>query len=351
MSRARALLAAYISVGLLTLCPPMMAVTRKSAHAPRYAIADLGPLVTRALNDRPGLGPTSVVAAWREVGTSHIHGTLIEQGEVHDLGELPPYANTFCSDLNERKMVVGMAQASSDLRDTQAFLWQEGNLERLPGLGGRSSAAQAINAKGEIAGSAQLPNHQFHAVLWTNSIARDLGTLPGGDFSKANALNNRSEIVGESNSSTSGQPHGVFWLAGHIHDLGLLPHGTFSSAQAVNSKGQIAGFADSGRNGIRPILWSDKRVVDLGTLGDDPSMALDVNNAGSVVGTSSVAEGQMRAFLWQHGHLYNLNHLLPKGSGWLLMTAFRINNRGEILGRGFYRGEAHAFLLSPRAGD
>jgi hypothetical protein len=39
--------------------------------------------------------------------------------------------------------------------------------------------------------------------------------------------------------------------------------------------------------------------------------------------------------------------MIAPGSGWLLLVASRINNRGEILGRGYFRGSIHAFLLQP----
>jgi hypothetical protein len=39
--------------------------------------------------------------------------------------------------------------------------------------------------------------------------------------------------------------------------------------------------------------------------------------------------------------------LIPPHSGWVLLVASRINNKGEILGRGYYRGSIHAFLLEP----
>jgi probable HAF family extracellular repeat protein len=66
-----------------------------------------------------------------------------------------------------------------------------------------------------------------------------------------------------------------------------------------------------------------------------------------VVGTSEAAEGKLAAFLWQRGKMIDLNKAIPAGSGWLLLVASRINDRGEILGRGYLGGAIHAFLLEP----
>jgi probable HAF family extracellular repeat protein len=133
-----------------------------------------------------------------------------------------------------------------------------------------------------------------------------------------------------------------------MQDLGLCPSGTLSSAQAINDKHQIVGYANSKENGYRPMLWWHGHRTDLGTLGDDPSFALDINNAGQVVGGSYVEEGEERAFLWEKGKLLNLNDLIPAHSNWNLLIAYRINDQGEIVGRGFHNGAAHMFLLRPK---
>jgi probable HAF family extracellular repeat protein len=89
-------------------------------------------------------------------------------------------------------------------------------------------------------------------------------------------------------------------------------------------------------------------MIDLGTLTDNDSLAFDINDAGQIVGGSFIVEGQERAFLYENGRMLNLNKLIPEDAKWLLLCAHRINDRGEIIGRGFYQGVAHMFLLRPR---
>ena len=45
--------------------------------------------------------------------------------------------------------------------------------------------------------------------------------------------------------------------------------------------------------------------------------------------------------------MIDLNKAITPHSGWILLVASRINDRGEILGRGFYHGYIHVFLLEP----
>lgn len=54
-----------------------------------------------------------------------------------------------------------------------------------------------------------------------------------------------------------------------------------------------------------------------------------------------------RAFLWERGKMTDLNTLIPRGSGWKLTEAIDINDRGQIVGMGQFRGVEQAFLITP----
>ncbi len=51
--------------------------------------------------------------------------------------------------------------------------------------------------------------------------------------------------------------------------------------------------------------------------------------------------------LWRNGIMTNLNNLLPAGTGWELGAAYGINNKGQIVGTGKFKGQDTAFLLTP----
>src|SRR6185295_11848403 len=71
-----------------------------------------------------------------------------------------------------------------------------------------------------------------------------------------------------------------------------------------------------------------------------------INNLGQAVGTES-GGGQLIPFLIDNGSMKNVNTLLPPGSGWQLLQANDINDRGEIVGNGRINGQEHAYLLTP----
>ena len=76
-----------------------------------------------------------------------------------------------------------------------------------------------------------------------------------------------------------------------------------------------------------------------------------VNTHGQYVGTRCVGnviqDGPYPAILWQDGRRYDLNGLIPQGSGWELMHATGINNHGVIVGTGIHDGHMRAFRLTP----
>jgi probable HAF family extracellular repeat protein len=124
----------------------------------------------------------------------------------------------------------------------------------------------------------------------------------------------------------------------------------------MNNDGEVVGRADLPDGGHDAFLWRNGVITDLGTLGVS-STALQINSRHQVIGASRVDENTVHAFLWEDGGpLIDLNDLIPSNSSLQLVTAFNINDRGEITGLGAPPGVApssgdasglHPFLLIP----
>jgi len=96
---------------------------------------------------------------------------------------------------------------------------------------------------------AQTATGDFHAFLWQNGKLTDLGVLPHGAESRANAINARGQIVGWA-SAESGATRAVLWQQGQIQDLNALvpvrAGVVLSEATAIDAQGRIRATGERG---------------------------------------------------------------------------------------------------------
>jgi probable HAF family extracellular repeat protein len=138
-----------------------------------------------------------------------------------------------------------------------------------------------------------LPNlASSNAVLRRNS-----GALLEISGFRPTSLNDKREMAGGSQGSA------VIWTQGHgVQPLGTLG-GTFSVANDINNKSEVVGASTNADGEMRAFYWTAKRgMVDLG-----PGIAYAISDAGDMVGTAP--SGQFgsppgpseiwQAFLWR----------------------------------------------------
>lgn len=174
----------------------------------------------------------------------------------------------------------------------------------------------------------------------------DLGTLAGGTYSMATAINSSGQVVGTGDVS-SGNIHAVLWTqAGGIQDLGTLPGGDNSWAASINDLGHVTGGSWINDADNAAYLWTPREgmqsIVDV----NDGLGGMSINDFDQVGGWSTVETPE--AFVWtRRGGELNLNSIL----GGLGSGASGNNNRGEVVG--YYQGDdgfLHAFLWSKKLG-
>lgn len=229
--------------------------------------ASSGTSCALAVNDAgaaAGRSETGELVMWSAAGLIHF-GVTGNVGAMNDAGT-----------------VVGTAGQGAT---SHAFMFANGNLVPIAGDG---SEATAINAEGEIAGTAQ-----SRAFRYKDGTVTPLGTL-GGNRSQAKGINDRGAMVGMA-TDANGQPLSFLY----DQSMSALPAPGYSSAIAINNRGQVVGSAE----GIYGFLVDGGSVVRLDAL---PGVAMrgwrhleptGINDRGWIVGTGTAPDGNLRAFV------------------------------------------------------
>jgi len=175
------------------------------------------------------------------------------------------------------------------------------------------SAAYSVNTAGVTVGETE-NGANIVGAMWPATAANNTAATPlnmtGFAAGSAYGINNvgTGQIVGEARTA-GGNFHAVVWnnaTAAPV-DLGLLAGGTTSAAYAINDGGLVVGEADTAAGATHAVAWRVNTAgakvlgpVDLGVIqvADVASIALDVDNAGRVVGESDTAAGVTHAGMW-----------------------------------------------------
>ncbi len=119
-------------------------------------------------------------------------------------------------------------------------------------------------------------SNREHAFLWSNGKFIDLGTLHNTD-SKAIAINNKGEVLGESETFP------FIWRNGKMIDIGLQvdgPKSNLCNATAMNDRGDIVGRIITGyliKDGKRFALekYGEYFVREVFTINNSGQMAVE----------------------------------------------------------------------------
>ena len=329
------------------LAVAVIACAAQAAPLLSYTVQDLG-------LDGYGVG-RGINASSQIVGTATAVPGAVDRATVWSNGSLyalstAGYAGTWGYANNQSGQVAGVSASAAVAVSLRATRWTNGIAELLPGIGAGQSIAEGINDAGLVVGySWPVNGNNYHATLWSGTVATDLGTLSGAGNSMALDINGSGVVVGL--SELIGGTHAVRWDNSGITDLGTLG-GTASVAAAVNDDGVIVGYSRTELGGPdHATIWRGSSPEDLGTLGGSNSIARALNQVGQIVGDSQVAgDGETHATMWMDGSVLDLNDHLSTAlpSGWYLWFGSGINDSGHVAGtmRNRDTGEQHAFLLT-----
>ena len=264
---------------------------------------------------------------------------------------VPPQANlTQGEGINNHGDAVGWFSTLSG--ETLPLVWHAGAAH--PRILSHDSKGEAfsINDSGLIAGAVPGSLAPRAVVWWPSGRMQPLGDLPSGiDLSEAYAINDINQVVGLGtvrplSPFQSDGRRAVLWTVNprSLRSLGDLGGGTGNSiAMAVNDAGTVVGSGTTAPPGSPRFDWVTHGFLwraatgfeDLGDFpgGIDRSEASAVNNLEQVVGVANSDAGQ-RAFLWNAADGLQDLGILP-GFSEYAFAASDINDAGAVVGRYF----------------
>lgn len=246
-----------------------------------------------------GINASGQVVGYSTTSTGEVHGFRTAANQpinpaTDDLGSLggsPDSHNilTEASGINDSGQVVGWSYSASGAKT--AF---------------RTAANSAINpATDSIDPNFQSPETSEGFTI--NSAGDVLGSYLGGQMMYADLF------VAYHDGTFAG-------LAGYT----VAPGDGFSN---INDMGQVA---DSRGGPLE--FWQNGAYTTLSACQNTPACVPNgANSLLEAVGDYQSSSGNL-AFLYDGGKVYDLNSLLPSGSGWSLYEALGINDGGQIVG-------------------
>jgi probable HAF family extracellular repeat protein len=337
----------------------------------KYVLLDLGTLggtesFAYAINDSGAIAGSS-----RLKGDSGTHAFLYSKGKMTDLYPLnseglKTVGPTGINNLGQ----IASGVIVNNVYSPALFDAKTHKITPLGSLGGVTSygfngVATSINNSGQAVGYSYIDDINRHAFLYSKGAMTDIGSL--GGYSGATAINGKGMIVGFSSDLPNGRAHAFLYANGMMTDID--PSLDFSKSESyardINNRGRIVGeFLSDDQSGTHAFLYSKGVFTDLGSADSPYTVALGLNDRGQVVGIKDIpyedtcfdpeqgtipcTKYKQHAFIYERGHITDLNTLIKPKDGWELTWATDINNRGKIVGYGLNQGKFRAFVLTPR---
>ncbi|NML16598.1 PEP-CTERM sorting domain-containing protein [Azohydromonas caseinilytica] len=325
---------------LVSLCVLLAAESAVAAGALRYRIEDLS-LPDAPYTDAVGLNNRGEVAlnAWDALA-GRTTPSIYHAGHITRVDE----RFSTLSGLNDRGDLLGTGRDGDSV-----LLWRRGRLTDLRDTfegGAWTGWARALNNRGQVTGSMQASADALPlAFLFDGRRSRYLPLADSYGESYGSDINRHGTVVGTAHVD----PGLNYGFLGFVHDGAqgnwlptLGPWG--GGASAINDAGQIVGYSTPELGGRGGYLYADGNLTVL-----DVYSAHDINNRGWIVGAASGYGND--PYLYRDGQVLDLNALLTPAAArqWHLSSVSAINDRGQIIGRGFLDGQdqLRPFLLTP----
>ena len=327
---------------------------------PQYQIFDIGVVdVGDTASQGFGVSPAgnAVGRSLRNDGSHAFTWTL--NGSIVGLPDLAGRSFCVSNSANDSGIVVGTGATTAFGSGRLPVIWQNGVVSQLPlPVGQTLGDANSVNASNVAVGSVNAGSDQRGVIYDGGSATIITQTTPDGSyFLTAFGINDSARIVGQGIDPVHAARNvGIAYDIGQsmAFDVGALPGMNGALAFGVSNTGYVVGSSMFNQGSGLPFIWSDQGgIVPIPLVsGTSQGTAQACNSNGWVVGTDS---GNFAVpFLYDGTTSYRLADLIPPNSGWDLSTntfssAQGISEDNVIVGTGVHNGDIRAYAMVPVA--
>jgi len=332
------------------------------AAQPQYNIVDIGVINAGDFGSQGfGVSPGGV-AVGRSLGVSNMGFSWTQAGGRVDLPNFASRPFAGANDANDSGIVVGTGTTTAFGAGALPLMWDNGVVSQLPLPSGEQvGRANAVNSAGVAVGSVGSSTTEFGVIYSGGSATVITQTGPGGTRMRtAFGVNDSGLVVGvgfDPGNNARNVGFAYDSVTNTAFEVGLLPGRNGAIAFGVSNGGHVVGSSSMNQGSGTPFIWHQSTgdvEIPLPT-GASSGSARGVNSNGWAVGIGSGVFAV--PFLFDGTQTYNLQDLIPAGSGWDLgmntsSSAMGITEDGMIIGTGVFNGEvrAYAMILIPSPG-
>jgi probable HAF family extracellular repeat protein len=330
------------------------AAASSMAAPPAYRIEQIGK--SNGIRSQLVLGVSdngNLLGCGRDVQTDEQFTYLKKSGrKAKPLAGTDAYCGT--ADVNDAGEVI--ANYASGHPGVHAALWtSDGQLHDLSELAGCDAglpAGQAsvggLNEAGDVAFVVNCRingQYQEHATLWQKGQV----TFLAGHRPYVDDLNNRGQVVG-----TAVQPDDsrqlVIWEPDGSHRLLGTLGGSQANATSLNDAGHVVGLSTLATHAMRGFLYDGASIKELPQCGAYDPEPVKINNHGLIAARYGGGRENRHTGLIQDGRCYPLEDLLDASGGdWKNLSVSAMNNNGVIAGSGYFKGVKRNWIATPIA--
>jgi uncharacterized membrane protein len=327
------------------------------ATPPQYTIINIG-LVDPGDFASQGFGVSpNGIATGRSFGSPTLAFSWTELGGLVALPNLAGRSFSVGNDANDAGLIVGTGSTTAWGADPLPLVWQDGAVAQLPLPAGESMGrATAVNATGVAVGSVGAGSFEYGVIYDGDTATVITTTTPEGCFLRtAYGINDAGLIAGfgiDPNNAARNVGFVYDMISGDAYEVEPLPGDNGAIAFGLGDAGHVVGSSMMNQGDGTPFVWTSAGGSVEIPLPPATSLgsARAVNSSGWVVGNA----GGVYAvpFLYDGTETYALADLIDPGTGWGLddntsSSALGISDNGIIVGTGEYNGEVRAYAMIP----